>query len=96
MAPLHNAKATISATEVAQYTHCPYQWYYQRQYGTTHLRSLKREHNQAMGYTDTGKSLFQKGQRFHQNYVRRDRLRKVVSTLVALFVIVLVVLLLIF
>ena len=85
---------TISATEVAQYTHCPHQWYYQRQYGTAHLRALKREHNQTMGYTDSSRSLFHRGQQFHKHYTRRDRLRKLASAMVALAVIVLVVLLL--
>ena len=85
---------TISATEIAQYTHCPHQWYYQRQYGTAQLRALKRERNQAMGYTDSSRSLFKRGQQFHKHYTRRDKLRKLASAMVALAVIVAVVLLL--
>lgn len=83
-------RSTISATEVAQYTHCPYQWYYQRQYGTAHLRQLKQAHHQAKGYTDTTQSLFHKGQVFHKNYVRRDRWRKQLRVVVALVVLALV------
>lgn len=83
---LKNNKNTISATEVAKYTHCQYQWYYERKYGTKELRSLKKQHNENMGYVDTTKSMFQKGHDFHNSYFYRDKTKKI---LFFLFLIVL-------
>jgi len=52
--------------------YCPYQWYYERMYGSIHLRALHKERNQKLGLNDTTYSNFKKGQEYHASYGLED------------------------
>ena len=92
--PMKNPKTTISASEVGKYTHCPYQWYYERYYGTPHLRELKAQLNRELGIEyDKKNSPFLKGQKFHNEYFKKDKIKRLLGTLalIALLIAVLAV-----
>ena len=92
---LHDSEK-ISASEINKFTYCPYQWYYERKYGKKHLTFLRKERLEAIHLTDTTKSNFVKGQRFHENYPIRGKAYQKYFLLVILFIIILVLLVLYF
>lgn len=85
---MHNNSEKISANEINKYCFCPYQWYYERLYGTKYLRNLQNERNKELGLTDKINSNFDRGLKFHNNY----RLKRILififkfSILIAIFI----------
>lgn len=94
-------KKPISASEINRYTYCPYQWYYERIYGTKELRRLAKEQK----FTHTPKNSapyyesqqrMQKGNAYHkehyahlQTIMRRRRIALMVGVIgVLLFLVV--------
>jgi len=69
---VNNEDKAISANEINKYMYCPYQWYYERQYGAAHLRRLYKERNEKLGLSDTVMSNFKSGLDYHANY-KQDR-----------------------
>ncbi|HQD50721.1 MAG TPA: hypothetical protein PLL17_06275 [Defluviitaleaceae bacterium] len=65
---IENKSNTISAGEINKFVYCPYQWYYQRLYGSKKLRELAKIRNEYYGYEDSDLSHFNKGTGFHKNY----------------------------
>lgn len=65
---MHNNSQKISANEINKYCYCPYQWYYERFYGTKHLRTLQKQRNEMLGLSNESQSNFNKGLKFHNNY----------------------------
>lgn len=65
---MKNDSQQISANEINKFLYCPYQWYYERLYGSLHIRALYKERNQKLNLTDTASSNFKKGQDFHNSY----------------------------
>jgi len=65
---VNNDSKSITANEISKFVYCPYQWYYERFYGTIYIRALYKERNQRLGLTDTTYSNFKKGQEFHNAY----------------------------
>jgi len=65
---MKNDSKSISANEINKFVYCPYQWYYERAYGSAHIRELYKERNQRLGLEDVVLSNFRKGQGFHANY----------------------------
>lgn len=76
MAPMENPKKTLTPNEINKFCYCPYQWYYERLYGTKELRRLAQERNRQLGLTDTRQSLFQKGLQEHNRVHFVYRLRQ--------------------
>jgi len=67
---------TISASEINRYIFCNYQWYYERKYGSSELRRLRKEHMEELGIAESKqKSPIQRGLAFHANYESNRRLR---------------------
>ncbi|HHW68104.1 MAG: hypothetical protein PWP07_552 [Epulopiscium sp.] len=81
---MHNDSRTISAGEINKYVYCPYQWYYTRLFGNKKLRELVKRRNEEYGYEYTEMSHFQKGNRFHNRYHFRYKLKKLVLTLLGI------------
>ena len=73
---MKNNKKTITASEVNKYTYCPYQWYYGRYYGQKELLELHKDKQRELGNKKSTDSNFQKGIKFHNQYYRKDKLRK--------------------
>ena len=73
---LFNDSQKISASEINKFTYCPYQWYYERKHGKKHLIFLRKELLEKLNLTDTTKSNFVKGQRFHENYSIENKSQK--------------------
>ena len=65
---MDNDRKTISASEMNKFTYCPYQWYYQRLYGTKKLNQLAKARNEQYGHGDRTHSNFQRGNEFHHTY----------------------------
>ena len=61
----YNDKKTVTANEINKFCYCPYQWYYERLYGTKELRRLANERNEALGLTDRTQSNFEQGLEYH-------------------------------
>lgn len=70
---MYNNSEKISANEINKYTFCPYQWYYERLYGTKYIREKLKERNEKLGLKDKNFSNFNKGIKFH-NYYRLKRI----------------------
>lgn len=79
----------ISASDVNRFCYCPWQWYYERVHGRTHIARLARERNLALGYDDPSKGAFAKGRDFHENYLRRYRVKKTLGWLAFVLILVL-------
>lgn len=82
---MKSKKEFISANEINKFIYCPYQWYYEKQYGIAHLRKLYRERNQRLGLTGNIDHNFVKGQKFHNSYYMKDKLFKLLK--IVLFVV---------
>lgn len=65
---MKNDSEFISAGEISKFLYCPYQWYYERFYGSVYIRSLYKERNQKLGLKDTTYSNFKKGLDYHADY----------------------------
>ncbi len=76
-----------SATEVNKFCYCRLQWYYGRTYGAKYINELRKERN--AGYEPPGGSHFQRGTKFHRNYIRNIAIRRVAACAAILAVIVL-------
>lgn len=68
MRRLHNNSKSISANEVNKFLYCPYQWYYERLYGSAEIRELYKERNERLGLRATAYSNFRKGQAYHAEF----------------------------
>ena len=68
MRRLHNNSKSISANEVNKFLYCPYQWYYERLYGSAEIRELYKERNERLGLHDIAYSNFKKGQAYHAEF----------------------------
>jgi len=84
-----NKDKTISASEINRYLYCNYQWYYQRKFGAAELARRKKAHLESLGITPA--SLASKddghlgrGRRFHADFGRRLRLKRLLRVLVVL------------
>lgn len=72
----------ISASEINRFCYCPWQWYYERLHGAAEIRRLAKERNAALGYSDSGRSAFNKGRDFHEHYMARYSVRVALRRLV--------------
>lgn len=87
---MKNDKKTISASEVNRYLHCPYQWYYERYYGSSYLQQAKRELNERLGIkTDARNSHFKKGLDFHSTFEQKSRFKKVLKRIIVIIIVIL-------
>lgn len=66
----------VSATEVNRFCYCAWQWYYERVYGQAYIRQLRKERNEALGYTDAGQGAFTRGRAFHDNFMQKYTARQ--------------------
>jgi len=71
MTKKNNKKFTPN--EINKYLYCPYQWYYEKKYGTKTLRSLYKERNEKLNLDDKLKSNFAKGNKYHSNYLDENK-----------------------
>lgn len=83
---MHNDSTRISANEINRYVYCNYQWYYRRLYGDKTLSKMKKERNQALGIkTDPRLHAFVRGNKFHRNYNRWYKVKRVLYLVVVIF-----------
>ena len=81
----------ISASEINKFVYCPYQWYYERLYGTKELRGLYNERNKRLGLIDTLTANFNKGSRFHKNFGRFETSKRVLFVLFMISIIAIII-----
>lgn len=82
---MHNDSTKISANEINRYIYCNYQWYYRRLYGDSELTKLKKERNKALGIKrDPRTHAFVRGNKFHLNYHRWYKIKKVLYLILIL------------
>lgn len=84
------AKETLSAHELNKYTYCPYQWYYEKIYGRTELRRMRKEYLEELGLEDYTTANFVRGEAFHRKLYRQHRLRQILWKILILAVFVLI------
>lgn len=87
---MKNKKRTISASEVGKYMHCPYQWYYERYYGSAYIKQLKVELNKELGISRKGENNYIKGKKFHNNYFFMDTVKKIINKIIVFLFIILI------
>lgn len=73
---MQNSKKTITANEINKYIYCPYQWYYERYYGKKYIREKHKQRISELNLKNTTESNFVKGQKFHNEYLQKDKLKK--------------------
>lgn len=73
---MENNKKTISANEINKYMYCPYQWYYERYYGKKHIREMHKKRMEHLKIKRSTESRFLKGQKFHNEYFKKDKLKR--------------------
>ncbi len=88
MDKLNSDSKVISASEVNKFVYCPYQWYYERLYGTKQLRALYNERNKELGLDDPTMSNFNKGLKFHKEYKLSPSISTVFAGLLAIALII--------
>lgn len=69
---MKNDKTRISANEINRFVYCPYQWYYNRYYGTKVLT----EKYKALGITSEYEANLVKGLNHHKNYYLKYRIKR--------------------
>lgn len=79
---MHNKDEIISANEINRFCYCPYQWYYNRVYGSKEIQSRYKKRNEKYGYTDVVEANFTRGQRFHTDYHRSYRRTGIIKIIV--------------
>jgi len=84
---MYNDKRKISASEINKFIYCPYQWYYERFYGSKELRRLYLQRNKQLGLTDTLTANFNKGSRFHKNFGRFETFKRIAFALIIVLII---------
>lgn len=87
---MRDKNKSISANEINKYTYCPYQWYYEKIYGAGELQRMHKELSEKMGYKNTLESNFVKGNHFHQNYLVKNKKRKLIKFIIFILIIVIV------
>lgn len=85
---MKNNNKKISASEINQFLYCPYQWYYKRYYGS---QELLRRYKKAYGDTNPTTSAFEKGVAFHKKYYRHYTIKKVLTRMFILLVVLLMI-----
>ncbi len=65
---MNNDSEVITANEINKYTYCPYQFYYERKYGQKHIRAVRKELLEDLGYDDVSKSNLKRGLDYHKTY----------------------------
>lgn len=89
---MHNDSTRISANEINRYLYCNYQWYYRRLHGDAKLTKLKKEYNQALGIKkDPRTHAFMKGNKFHLNYHRWYKVKKVMYLIFLMMLLALII-----
>lgn len=84
---IYNDKKEITANEINKYVYCPYQWYYERVYGSSYLREQKSLLNEDKGYNYNERSAFEKGRKFHKYY----KIKEIIATAVKIIILIAVV-----
>lgn len=84
---MNNDSNRISANEINKFSYCPYQWYYERVYGSKELRRLKNELNKELGISDKRTENFSRGNKHHDAIYRRYKLKVLFIKIVILCVV---------
>ena len=66
----------ISANEINKFCYCNYQWYYEKVYGTKEIRRINSEYCKENGFENKALKNFSRGQKFHNRYVFKYRIKK--------------------
>lgn len=72
---MYNNNERISASEINKFTYCPYQWYYERKYGTKYIRQKFRKANPDYFFDKENK--FLSGNHFHKFYRMKYMIKRV-------------------
>lgn len=81
---MKNDRQTISPSEINKFVYCPYQWYYERKFGSAELR---RQASNRAGANNSDKSNFIRGARYHSSFLRRYKFKRMLFLFVAIAVI---------
>ena len=85
---MKNKSTKISANEINRFIYCPYQWYYNRYYGS---KAIKDKYRALDIQSSDHEANFVKGQKFHKNYYRSYRLRRALQIiLIVIFLFLLI------
>lgn len=80
----------ISANEINKFCYCNYQWYYEKVYGTKEIRRINSEYCKENGFENKALKNFSRGQKFHNRYVFKYRIKKFFKLCLILFFIFLI------
>lgn len=79
----------ISANEVNKFCYCNYQWYYERLYGISEIRRINSEYCRENGFISKTSRNFERGKKFHNNYIFKYKLKVFLKFVLILAVIAL-------
>lgn len=85
---MHNNSEKISANEINKYCFCPYQWYYERLYGSKKLKELQKKQAQELGLTNKTENNFKRGLKFHNNYRLKRTFILIFKLIILIFIFV--------
>lgn len=85
---MKNNSKSITANEINKYTYCPYQWYYERLHGKKEISEKYKKRNEALNLKNDEPSNFQKGIKFHDEYLNKNK-AKTTFKIFLLFLIIL-------
>lgn len=71
---MKNNKLVITPSEINKFVYCPYQWFYERKYGTTELRRLAAENRSGVKHTREGN--FVRGAKYHSSFLREYEFKR--------------------
>lgn len=91
---MYNESEKISASEINKYTFCPYQWYYERLYGSKYIRKKYNERNDALNLKDATLSNFTRGINFHNNYRLKRKIISIIKVMILLIIFIIILILL--
>ena len=88
-------KEPISASEIGRYLYCNYQWYYEKRYGMSQLRTMQRAYLKEAGVSQPDNSPKARGRLYHSRFrgvMARRRLYIIVRAVAFVFILILLIL----
>lgn len=82
-------KKMISANEINRFIYCPYQWYYTRVYGQ---KTIREKYKLLPHSKSRHESHFIRGLKFHKQYYRLYRIKRLVGIILLIGIVILTVL----
>ncbi len=87
---MKNNNKYITPTQINKFVSCKYKWYYETQYTQSELNKLYSEYKKENGITDSKQfAAFQRGNEFHSNFLKKQKLAKAKKRFILLLYIIL-------